>query len=53
MKSQPLLLLVAGAALTVNFWSAAKVHMSFDDAVAEALAAGPGLQALGSSADEG
>ena len=53
MKLQPLVLLVAGVALAAGSSSAADVHLSLDAAVAEALAAGPGLQALGSSADEG
>lgn len=50
MKFQPLMLLVATAALAVGPASAADVHLTLDEAVAEALAAGPGLQALSSSA---
>ncbi len=51
MKPQALMLVFAAATLAVGPSSAAEVHVSLDDAVAEALAAGPGLQALGSSAD--
>jgi len=51
MKLQPLVLLVAGVAFAAGPSSAAEVHVSLGDAVAEALDAGPGLRALGSSAD--
>jgi len=51
MKLQPFLLVVVGAAFAAGPSNAAAVHVSLDDAVTEALAAGPGLRALGSSAD--
>lgn len=50
MSFRPILLLVAGVVLTAGPLAAAEVHMSLENTIADALAAGPGLQAIGSSA---
>jgi len=51
MSFRSIYLLVAGAVLAAGPLLAAGTHLSLDDAIAEALAAGPGLQALGSTAE--
>jgi outer membrane protein len=43
--------LAAGAVLATAQLTSAQIHMSLDDTIAEALAAGPGLKAVGSSAE--
>jgi len=51
MSSRSIFLFVTGAVLVAGPLFAAPELLSLDDAIAEALAAGPGLKALGSSAE--
>jgi len=51
MSVRSLSLLMAGAVLVVGSFSAADTRIGLDDAIAEALAAGPGLKALANSAE--
>ena len=51
MSSRSISLPVAGSVFAAGPLLAADAHLGLDDVIAEALAAGPGLQALGSSAE--
>jgi outer membrane protein TolC len=51
MSIRSISLLVAGAVLAVSPLPAADTHLSLDEAIAEALTAGPGLKALSCSAE--
>jgi outer membrane protein TolC len=51
MSIRSISLMVAGAVLAVGPLPATDTHLSVDEAIAEALAASPGLKALGSSAE--
>jgi outer membrane protein len=51
MRMRSIPLIMAGALLAAGPASAVEVHMTLDDAIAEALGASPGLRALGRTAE--